>query len=686
MARRDFVFPETLVSDLYMVGPTYAKRLTKLGISNLGEFIYHFPFRYDDYSMVSSIGLVQPGEVVTLKGQVLSIKNIVTKFGKRVQKAVVVDDSGEIEATWFNQPFLTRTLKKGSMVYLSGKVDLFGGNRVLSSPDYEVEKVGQKPIHTGRIVPVYPGTYGVSSKWLRSRIYSFLNNFIDQFKEFLPDEIIREYGLVDLKTGIKNLHFPEDKELAEKARERLSFDELFLIWLGTIKRKRLGEKVVGEKFMVDGFKKEIKEFERQLPFELTSSQKKVIREIFKDLEKDKVMNRILEGDVGSGKTIVAVVTMYLAYLNGKKSILMCPTEILANQHYKTVKDFFEKVGLKVALRTSAVKTPGGQGKNADIAIGTHALLSLNLDFNKIGLVVVDEQHRFGVKQRAKIKEKGINPHFLAMSATPIPRTIALTLYGDLNLSVIDEMPKGRKEVKTWFVPAAKRQEGYKWIKDKIRKEKDQVFIVCPLIEESGYENMKSVKAAKVEYERLKREVFGGFKIGLLHGRVKSKEKEKVINDFADKKIDVLVATPVVEVGIDIPGATIMVIEGAERFGLATLHQLRGRVGRRGKESYCLLFSDEFSSRSIKRLRSLEECHLGMELAEIDLKLRGPGEIFGVRQHGIPDLRVGSFSDREMIKKTKEAAEKVLDKDIELKDFPYLKERLEKYIIKGISLD
>lgn len=686
MGEKGKISLDTLVSELYMVGPSYASRLKRLGIETVENLLYHFPHRYNDFSVLSKIGEVKPGEKVTLKGEVFSMVNLRTKRGKRIQKAVIGDETGKIGAVWFNQPFLVRNIKKGDIIFVAGEVDLFWHQKVLTSPEYEVKKKEEGgSIHTGRLAPVYPETYGLTSKWLRSRIYPLLELLKDEIRDFLPGKVKEKYGFMDLYEAISQIHFPDNKRKASLAVERLAFDELFLIQLATLKRKLEGEKEkASKKLAIKKFRKEIDNFEKGLPFKLTKAQKRAVWEIFSDLEKKKAMNRILEGDVGAGKTVVAVIAMYGVFLNGAKSILMCPTEILAKQHFETIKDFLEPFGVKVGLRTLGFKTKTKEIKKKDVIIGTHALLNLKDAFEKVGLVVVDEQHRFGVKQRAKLRKKGLNPHFLAMSATPIPRTIALTLYGDLNLSVIDEMPKGRVKVKTWVVPPSKRKRAYKWIKEKIKEEKAQVFIICPLIEES--ESMVDVRAVTTEYERLKKEVFREFKVGLLHGKVKSKEKDKIVTDFAKGKIDVLVSTPVVEVGIDIPGATIMMVEGAERFGLATLHQLRGRVGRRDKESYCLLFANSSSQRVLKRLKALEKMEIGMEIAEYDLMLRGPGEIYGIRQHGIPDLRVASFSDLRLIEKTRKEAEEILKDDLRLESFPFLQERLEKYIIKSVFLD
>ena len=694
----------TPIEKLYMVGPTYARRLKKLEIETAEDLIHHYPFRYDDYSIISKIALVQPGEKVTIQGEVLSMKNEYTKKGKRLQKAVLADETGKIDVVWFNQPFLVKSIKEGSKINLSGKVDWFGHKLVLVSPEYEIIK--QRTIHTGRLVPIYPETRGVSSKWLRSRIAPILNQFSKYLPEHLPSKIIDKHGLIKFKEAVYQVHFPDNKTIAEKAKERLAFDELFLIQLASLKRKAEWKKeVVGNKLQIINYRPQIQEFTKNLPFILTKDQRRCVGEILTDLGTPQPMNRLLQGDVGSGKTVVAAMAMYVSKLNSFQSILMAPTEILAFQHYETIKNMLEPFRVKIALRTRSKKTANLEPRTPDtlcrgsstllrrdsnlepnIIIGTHALLSEKLKFNRVGLVVIDEQHRFGVEQRAILRSKGINPHLLTMTATPIPRTIALTLYGELDLSFIDEMPKGRKLIKTWVIPPEKRKDAYKWIKDHVKNNKEQAFIICPLIEESQIETMQSVKAAAAEFKKLKEKVFSKFKLGLLHGKVKSKEKKIILEKFRQGKIDILVATSVVEVGIDIPKATIMMIEGADRFGLAQLHQLRGRVGRRDLSSFCLLFTESNSIKVMKRLKVMEKAHVGAQLAELDLKLRGPGEVYGTKQHGLANLKIASMTDFNLIEKTRIAAQSLIKENSELVDFPLLQEKLKKHTIKNIAPD
>lgn len=686
----DLQTPVSSVSHAYKM---YARRLEKLGILSLKDFLFHIPFRYDDYSLVSKIGQVQAGEIVTIRGTVEEIHNQYTRKWKTLQRATVKDETGSIDVLWFNQPFLTKAIKKDDLISLSGKVDIERNKIKMLSPDYEVI-FGNLTIHTGRLVPVYPETRGISSKWLRRQIFKLLEEK-KQIREFLPQDLIRENNLMNLSDAIEKIHFPKDLDEAEKARERLAFDELFELQLSALIRKKAWEKNT-IKNPWKSFDENAQNLISKLPFELTGAQKRAIKEILKDLTSKKPMNRLLEGEVGSGKTVVGAITMYVAFLNGFQSAFMAPTEILAQQHYKTINDLLGNLGVNIKLFTSGTKT--GKIKDLrlenkdhkssiinhqsfDIAIGTHALVYGKVKFKKLGLVIVDEQQRFGVEQRTLIRKKGKNVHLLTMTATPIPRTVALTMYGDLDLSILDQMPKGRKLVKTWLVPPVKRDGAYSWIEKQILENKDQVFIVCPFIEES--ETMVTVKAATKEFERLQKGVFPNLKLGLLHGKIKAKEKQEILKTFRDKKIDILVSTPVVEVGIDIPNATVMLIEEADRFGLAQLHQLRGRVGRSNKQSYCLLFTSSKNETTIERLKAMETIYSGAELAELDLKLRGPGQIYGTSQHGRQVLKVASFSDFALIEKTKQEAVKVF---AQIDKYPELLEKTKEINLENVSPD
>ncbi len=666
---------QTKIPEISRAYKMYARRLEKLGITKLEDFLFHSPFRYDDYRLVSKISDVQVGETVTIQGKILEIKN---QYARRfvIQKARVDDGSGVLDITWFNQPFIVKSLSPGNKISLSGKIKSLHPRPQIDSPDFEIPN-GQT-LHTARLVPVYPETRGVSSKWLRRQVYKILEENKNELPEFLPNEILGKYKLLNFEKALWQVHFPDNFELAERGKERLSFDEFFLLHLSSLFRKKEWENKLYQKpLMVKRFKKEVDNFIKKLPFELTNSQQKVLTEIFSDLEKPTPMNRLLQGEVGSGKTVVATIAMYVAYLNGQKSILMAPTEILANQHYKTVQNLLSPFGIKVELLTGTKKI---KQKNWDILVGTHALL-FKQNFDDVGLVVVDEQQRFGVEQRSILRKRGESPNFLTMTATPIPRTVALTLHGNLSLSQLTEMPKERKKVRTWLVPAAKRNPAYDWIKKQIKETNSQVFIICPFIE--GSESLTTVKAATKEFDRLQKNIFPRLNLGLLHGKLKSKEKEKIMEQFKNKEIDILVATPVVEVGIDFPNATIILIEGSERFGLAQLHQLRGRVGRGEKQSYCLLFTETFSEAAFKRLKSLETLYNGAQLAELDLKLRGPGQIFGTMQHGIQNLKVASFSDFGLIEQTKIEAEKIFPK---LSKYPNLLEKVKLMNIQQVSPD
>jgi len=606
------------VTNVSGVGTIMAKKLAKLNIYSVFDLLFHLPFRYEDRRLVSLATHVQVGETLTVIGRISRVTNIFTKNGKRLQTATVTDDSGTLPVIWFNQTYLARVFKEGDVVSLYGKVDFFNRKPTLISPEYDFSA-------QAKIIPVYPETAGLSSKWLRAKIQNVL--------AILPD-------ISPLHAAaMRQVHLPDAPELVEPARKDLAFDELLLLQTRALIHRRQWETTrLSHPFTVD--QEKVLQFIANLPFTLTSSQNQAIKDILSDLSEPHPMNRLLEGDVGSGKTVVAAIAAYVAHLNDFQTLLLAPTQILAQQHFQTL----SALGLETGLITSSHKTI--QPSN-HVVVGTHALLSDKLQLDKVGLVVIDEQHRFGVVQRALAAAKGDSPHILTMTATPIPRTVALTLYGDLDLSLLDSVP-GRIPVKTWVVPETKRPAAYEWIK----KQNTQTFIVCPFIEES--ETLTSVKSAKAEFDKLTK-IFSESKLGLLHGKLKAKDKDEVIKKFRAGDYQILVATPVVEVGLDIPAATIMVIEGAERFGLAQLHQLRGRVGRSNAQSYCLLFSDTFSP----RLKSLETHHSGAELAEIDLQLRGAGDIYGTSQHGLTNFKIAKYEDFSLIPAARLAAEKLL---------------------------
>lgn len=642
---------EISVGDLSLVGPAFVKKLKKLGIETIWDLFHHVPTRFLDFSKNISIKDLKIDETATIKGTVTSIFNQYTKKGKPMQIVTISDETGKVNAIWFNQIYLLKNFREGTKVAIAGKLSFLGRQRAIISPEYEILKENEGQIHTGSLIPIYSETAGVSSKWLRRRIHDAWERYKDGVVEFLPEEILKKYNLTGFNDAIKEVHFPSFMEEFEKAKHRLAFNELLTLHTKNLERKKKWEEnKVSAKLEIRN--EEIEKFIKKLSFKLTSSQEKVIKEILDDLKKDIPMNRLLEGDVGSGKTIVAAVAIYSVFLNGKKSILMAPTQILAEQHFNTLKKLFKN--LRVGIFTSTNKSVG----EFDVIVGTHALLSSKANMKNVSLVVIDEQHKFGVEQRNVLVKKGSSPHVLVMTATPIPRTVALTFFGDLQLSTLNEMPKGRQKIVTWVVPETKRESGFKWIHDLIKKEKVQAYVVCPLIDESETETMIEVKAANKEYENLK-EKFGDLKIGLMHGKLKAEDKNKVIGEFKSGKSDMLVSTPVVEVGIDIPNATIMVIEGADRFGLASLHQLRGRVGRGHLKSYCLLMTDSESEKTKKRLTAMTKNLTGFELAELDLAMRGPGEIFGKKQSGIPELKIADWNDLETIKDSRVVAEKLV---------------------------
>lgn len=623
------------VSTLPFVGPNYEKKLTKLGILTISDLLHHIPHRYVDFSKITKISDVQIGEVVTVIGTVKSLINQATKKGRLMQIGQIEDESGKISIVWFSQPFLTKMLFPGTKVAISGEASWFAGKPAFFSPQYEKFIDNHDTVHTGKIVGVYSETAGLSSKWLKARI------------KYSLDRIKIENPLDD--SALRKVHFPESLDDAKKAKERLAFNEFVDLLIKAKERKKKLLKKQGISLEVN--EKEIERFINSLKFSLTASQQKVVAEILDDLSKNVPMNRLLQGDVGSGKTIVAAIASYLTFLNGYQTVFLAPTQILANQHYETMMEVFKNTKIRISLITgSIVKKELGIN---DIIIGTHSLLSKT--FEKVGLLVIDEQHKFGVKQINFLQK--VNPHVLTMTATPIPRTIAQTLFSDMDLSILTELPTGRQKIKTWLVPSIKRDSAYDWIKKQIQENKSQAFVICPLVEESESETLKDVKSVKKEFENLQL-IFNNLTLGLLHGKLKETEKNDVLNNFKEGKSDILVSTPVVEVGIDIPNATIMLIEGADRFGLAQLHQLRGRIGRGTKESYCLLFTENDSEKVTTRLTALTKTSSGFELAELDLKLRGAGDVLGTKQSGFGNLKIADWSQTKLIKLASEAVAKL----------------------------
>ena len=660
------------VTRLTGLSTAYARRLARLGVTTIRDLLTLVPRRYDDFSALKTINKLVYGEEVTIVGTVWDTKARETRGGVSVVTTILSDATGTIQATWFNQPYLVKQLQPGRQIVISGKVDMYLGRLTFQSPSWE--PLEKELIHTARLVPVYPLTKGLGARWLRRLMKRVVDTWASHVPEYLPDHVREREGLLDISTALRQIHFPDHWEMVREARRRLSFDEFLWIQLGVLRQRRNWQRQVGRPMSVDG--ELVRTFLDALPFTLTDAQRRALREILGDLKRSRPMSRLLQGDVGSGKTVVAVAAMLTAVANGYQAVLMAPTEILAEQHGKNVSGLLQN--LAPALSESAVPAmhllTGSLSRSdkeciheeaatgeVDIVVGTHALIQEGVSFKNLGLAVIDEQHRFGVTQRAALRQKGYCPHLLVMSATPIPRTLALTVYGDLDISVIDELPPGRQEIKTRWLSPRERERAYGFVRSQIERGR-QAFIICPLIEES--EKIET-RAAVVEYERLQKEIFPDLRLGLLHGRMKAREKEATMGQFYQGELDILVSTPVVEVGIDVPNATVMLIEGADRFGLAQLHQFRGRVGRGEHQSYCLLLADSPGSEAEERLKVIESTQDGFQLAEEDLKLRGPGEFFGTRQSGLPDLKVARLSDVAVLERARAEALEIFRRDPEL---------------------
>ena len=672
---------EMPVEALTGVSRAYAGKLKKLGVEKVSDLLWLFPFRYHDFSEVRPVSKLVVGEEQTVLGEVWSAgAGLVGR--RRATEALVQDSAGSmLRVVWWGQTYLARQLKTGMKVALSGKVTAFRGRLQMENPEWE--PLEGESLHTRRLVPVYPGTEGLPQRLVRRLAREAVEALAGGLEETLPDDVRRRLKVPPLLQAMRCMHVPASSREAREARRRFALEELLYIELGVVRRRRMYQEEGSAPQLA--LPPSVREgFEISLPFGLTAAQRRAIDEVLRDIGGSVPMSRLLEGDVGSGKTVVAATALLAAVAGGYQGAIMAPTEVLAEQHYRTFcglfsggeealwRDVFQPEYLGKPLRVTLLRGSLKASEKAaaqdslargetDIAIGTQALIQGEVSFQRLGLVVVDEQHRFGVEQRAALRQKGASPHVLVMTATPIPRTLALTVYGDLDLSVLDEMPPGRPPVKTYRLRPDQRQQAYDFLRKQVQAGR-QAYVICPLVEES---EAVAAKAAVQEYERLCTDVFPDLRLGLLHGRMTPGEKDAVMRAFRDGELDVLVSTAVVEVGIDVPNATVMLVEGADRFGLAQLHQFRGRVRRSSVQAYCLLLSENPSEEAQERLRIMETTHDGFKLAEEDLRIRGPGEYFGTRQSGLPDLKVARLTDVALIEQARAEAIRLLDGDPEL---------------------
>ncbi len=670
---------DTSVEELAGVGPMYVRKLQRIEIETVRDLLRYFPRRHDDLrdvktlAQLSKFGKLPVGETITLRAKILSVNARRSRYGKSLVTAQIGSDRGSIEAIWFNQPYLATDLKRGQEYLFAGKLKESYDRPSLQSPTYEPVKArGTDQTHTARLVPVYPEREGISSKWLRQKIRLALP-VAAQFKDDLPAALRRAQKLPDVATAIRQIHFPDSPEQAERARYRFDFEEILIMQLLTQRlraswRDRPAYKVPYDPAVT-------KRFVGKLPWPLTDDQRQALHEVLTDLAADVPMLRLLEGDVGSGKTVVAAAAAYQAIAAGFQAALMVPTEVLARQHLITLREWFELLGIEPVLllgsqsakekRAAAERIKSGEAK---LVIGTHALIQENIQWSNLALAVIDEQHRFGVEQRGKLRGKRA-PHLLSMTATPIPRSLAMTAYGDQDLSLLRSAPAGRQPVVTKLIKPGDRDAAYTAVREQLAAGR-QAFIIFPVMADSR----SGLRAAEDEYERLAGTILAGFAVGLLHGRLKPAEKDDVMMQFVRHELEALVSTTVVEVGVDIPNATVMLIEEAQRFGLAQLHQLRGRVGRGEHQAYCYLLPGSATEDDNERLTAMTRRDSGFDLAELDLELRGPGDMLGTRQSGF-DVSVAGLTNPELLKAARESAQALLEKDPELKKAPALKRRL-----------
>lgn len=662
------------ITELKGVGEELAKKLAILGIYTIGDLIENYPRRYEDYSDITEIAKLRPG-TVTAQAKISSVVGRYVRRGMHITEAIASDKSGSVRLVWFNQPYRAGAIKQGQEYFIAGEYALRRNRFSIANPS--VELVSDFPINTARIIPVYKEQKGLKSYTIRKLIREALN-LVKKLPEHLPAWLLEQQKLVDYSTAVHEVHFPSSTASLEKARKRLGFEEVFELTLAALLNK---QEFAKEKGLPVAFKEDIaKKFVFKLPFKLTDAQRKTIWRICQDLSKNQPMNRLVEGDVGSGKTVVAAMAALMVMEEDMQVALMAPTEILARQHAETIFGLLNNIGYgdKVGLLIGGLKPQQKQLIHHKISkgeikfiVGTHALIAEKVDMHKLGLIIIDEQHRFGVEQRKKLQAKaGHMPHVLHLTATPIPRSLALTLYGELDISVLDELPPGRQIIKTKICSPASEKKLFEQIEKELEAGR-QMFVVCPLISDS--ESSNGLSAEEI-FKQLSERDFKHRKIGLLHGKLKSAEKEKVMQDFLARKHDILVSTTVIEVGVDVPNATIMLIKGAERFGLAQIHQLRGRVGRGAHQSYCFLVLSDAKAPS-QRLRALESTTDGFKLAELDLQLRGPGAIYGTIQHGALDLRIAKLTDTKLIAAARNGAQSFIEKNEDINNFPHLHSRV-----------
>ncbi len=678
------------------IGPSIAEKLGRLGVKTIRDLLFCLPRRYDDFTALRPINRLQYGEEVTIIGSVWEVGMRRTRGGAQIVQATISDGSGTIQCTWFN-PYLIDKIRRGQQIVVSGKVTEYLGRLTFQSPEWEL--LEKDLLHTARLVPIYPLTEGLTGRGMRKLMRRAVDEWAGRVPDFLPDSVLASTGLFSLSRAIQQAHFPDSTTQLDTARKRLAFDELFMLQMGLLRQRRRWKSQHGR--AIDVSLATLDQFLGALPYALTAAQRRALDDVLSDMRSGQPMNRLIQGDVGSGKTIVAAAAMFAVTQAGAQAAIMAPTEILAEQHYQNFTRVFANLDAggsaqPVSIHLLTGSTPraereallvGVASGHAHILIGTHALIQQGVEFRNLAFVVIDEQHRFGVQQRAALRQKGVkpeegpaSPHMLVMTATPIPRTLALTLYGDLDLSVIDEMPPGRQPIVTRVVLPTERERMYSFIRSQIEKGR-QAYIICPLVEES--ENIEA-KAAVEEHERLQKHIFPQFQLGLLHGRMKTDEKDAVMRAFAANQLNILVSTSVVEVGIDVPNATVMLIEGANRFGLSQLHQFRGRVGRGTEKSYCLLLADSTANGMNERLQAVEATQDGFALAEKDLELRGPGEFLGTRQSGLPDMRLASIADARLIDLARREAEKLISTDpsLEAPEHGALAQRLHSFWSSG----